>query len=76
MTSAMRAPTLQTMGLGSVIDIFRQGRLPVDTAELVDTVFGKGQDRGCLVISGPGTRRGVRRGASGRDHGECSPAHV
>ncbi len=52
MSSAMRAPTLQTMGLGSVIDIFRQGRLPVDTAELVDRVFGSGPDRGSLVISG------------------------
>ncbi len=52
MTSAMRAPTLQTMDLGSVIDIFRQGRLPVETAELVDRVFGEGQDRGSLVISG------------------------
>jgi enoyl-CoA hydratase/carnithine racemase/3-hydroxyacyl-CoA dehydrogenase len=52
MTSAMRTPTLQTMGLGSVIDIFRQGRLPVDAAELVDTVFGKSEERGSLVISG------------------------
>jgi enoyl-CoA hydratase/carnithine racemase/3-hydroxyacyl-CoA dehydrogenase len=52
MTSAMRKPTLQTIGLGSVIDVFHQGRLPVDTAELVDTVFGKSDERGSLVISG------------------------
>jgi enoyl-CoA hydratase/carnithine racemase/3-hydroxyacyl-CoA dehydrogenase len=48
----MREPTLQTIGLGSVIDIFRGGRLPVDTAQLVDTVFGERQERGSLVISG------------------------
>jgi enoyl-CoA hydratase/carnithine racemase/3-hydroxyacyl-CoA dehydrogenase len=38
--------------LGSVIDIFRNGRLPVDTGELVDRVFGGPSNRGSLVISG------------------------
>jgi hypothetical protein len=49
---AMRQPTLDTMGLGGVLDIFRGGRLPVETSALVDQVFGAGGDRGALVISG------------------------
>jgi enoyl-CoA hydratase/carnithine racemase/3-hydroxyacyl-CoA dehydrogenase len=48
----MREPTLQTIGLGSVSDIFRFGRLPVDAADLVDRVFGGPDERGCMVISG------------------------
>ncbi|MBI5058893.1 hypothetical protein HZB60_03795 [candidate division KSB1 bacterium] len=48
----MRQPTLQTLGLGNVHDIFRQGRLPVTAGELVDKVFGKPDERGSLVISG------------------------
>ena len=51
-TTSMREPTLQTIGLGGVLDIFRSGRLPVDTAELVDRVFGEPEDRGSMVISG------------------------
>ncbi len=49
---SMRETTLQTLGLGSVLDIFRKGRLPVDEAELIDKVFGPAADRGALVISG------------------------
>ncbi|HEX5030023.1 MAG TPA: enoyl-CoA hydratase-related protein [Candidatus Eisenbacteria bacterium] len=49
---AMRRPTLDTMGLGGVLDIFRRGRLPVETSALVDQVFGPAGDRGALVISG------------------------
>jgi len=49
---AMRRPTLDTMGLGGVLDIFRRGRLPVETSALVDQVFGPASDRGALVISG------------------------
>ena len=49
---AMRRPTLDTMGLGGVLDIFRRGRLPVETAALVDQVFGPAGQRGALVISG------------------------
>ncbi|HSQ59599.1 MAG TPA: enoyl-CoA hydratase-related protein [Acidobacteriota bacterium] len=49
---AMRQPTLATMGLGGVLDIFRRGRLPVETSDLVDRVFGPAGDRGSLVISG------------------------
>ena len=52
MTNSMRQPTLQTMGLGTVLDIFQKGQLPVNTAELVDRVFGKAGNRGSLVISG------------------------
>jgi 3-hydroxyacyl-CoA dehydrogenase len=48
----MREPTLQTIGLGSVSDIFRAGRLPVDAADLVDRVFGGPDERGSMVISG------------------------
>ncbi|MHC4931926.1 MAG: enoyl-CoA hydratase-related protein [Planctomycetota bacterium] len=52
MTKAMRETTLQTMGLGTVLDIFHRGKLPVDTPALVDQVFGGPGDRGSLVISG------------------------
>lgn len=52
MTKSLRESTLQTLGLGSVLDIFRNGRLPVTAADLVDRVFGSPADRGSLVISG------------------------
>ena len=52
MTKSIRQSTLQTLGLGSVLDIFRNGRLPVDAGDLVDRVFGDAGDRGSLVISG------------------------
>ncbi len=52
MTQSIRQPTLQTLGLGSVTDIFRNGRLPREASELVDRVFGAPPDRGSLVISG------------------------
>ncbi len=52
MTKSMRQSTLDTLGLGSVIDIFRNGRLPVDTADMVDRVFGGPGNRGSLVVSG------------------------
>ena len=52
MTQSIRQPTLQTLGLGSAIDIFRRGRLPLNAAEVVDRVFGAPEERGSLVISG------------------------
>ena len=52
MTRVMRDSTLQTIGLGTVIDIFERGRLPVAASDLVDQVFGSGDERGSLVISG------------------------
>jgi len=52
MAKSIRQSTLQTLGLGPVIDIFRSARLPVETSELVDRVFGGPGERGSLVISG------------------------
>jgi len=52
MSKVMRESTLQTLGLGNVIDIFRNGRTPADIAGLVDQVFGDAANRGALVISG------------------------
>lgn len=52
MTKWMRQPTLQTLGLGSVADVFRNGRLPADAGELVERVFGGPGEPGSLVISG------------------------
>lgn len=51
-THAMRQPTLETLGLGSVSDVFRRGALPADAAALVERVFGPRDARGSLVISG------------------------
>ena len=60
MTQALREPTLQTLGLGTVIDIFRNARLPANPGDLVDEVFGEGPKRGSLVRytewPKPGTR--------------------
>ncbi len=52
MSEAMRQSTLQTLGLGSVIEIFQRGRLPTETDELVERVFGTESERGSVVISG------------------------
>jgi enoyl-CoA hydratase/carnithine racemase len=52
MIASMRQSTLDTMGLGSVLEVFKNGRLPVDTAALVERVFGPAKGRGSLVISG------------------------
>lgn len=52
MTHSMRRATLQTLGLGTVLDVFARGRLPVQTGELVSQVFGAGEQQGALVISG------------------------
>jgi len=52
MEKALRQSTLETLGLGTVLGIFKRGALPVETAELVDRVFGPEADRGCMVISG------------------------
>jgi enoyl-CoA hydratase/carnithine racemase/3-hydroxyacyl-CoA dehydrogenase len=52
MVNVLRQPTLQTMGLGTVLDIFQKGQLPVNTSDLVDKVFGEPGKRGALVISG------------------------
>lgn len=36
MVKSMRQSTLETIGLGKVIDVFRNGKLPVNTKELVE----------------------------------------
>ncbi len=52
MTKSMREATLQTIGLGSVLEIFQRGKLPAEASEMVDRVFGDAEQRGSLVISG------------------------
>ena len=52
MINQMRDSTLQTLGLGSMIEIFQKGKLPASANELVDQVFGEAGNRGALVISG------------------------
>ncbi len=52
MTTTLRQTTLETIGLGTVLDIFKSGGLPATAPELVDEVFGKSKDRGSMVISG------------------------
>jgi enoyl-CoA hydratase/carnithine racemase/3-hydroxyacyl-CoA dehydrogenase len=47
----MRSSTLQTLGLGSVLDIVSGGSR-ITLSSLVDQVFGPANDRGALVISG------------------------
>lgn len=48
----MRQSTLQTLGLGTVLEIFQNGTLPVEISDLVDRIFGGPEKRGSLVISG------------------------
>ena len=52
MIKSMRQPTLQTLGLGSVLEIFQRGQLPVKTDDLVEKIFGNASNRGSMVISG------------------------
>ncbi len=52
MSTVLRQPSLRTIGLGSVLDLFRNGRLPADAGELVERVFGPAAGRGAMVISG------------------------
>ena len=49
---ALRQPTTETLGLGSVLEFFKNGKLPASSADLVDTVFGQPGKRGAMVISG------------------------
>jgi len=52
MIKQMRTSTLETLGLGSVFEIFQNGKLPVTADELVAQIFGKAGNRGALVITG------------------------
>ena len=49
---SIRQTTLQTIGLGTVTDIFRNGKLPLNANDAVDKVFGAPAERGSLVVSG------------------------
>jgi enoyl-CoA hydratase/carnithine racemase len=48
----MRSSTLESLGLGSVLDLLREGGPPVSAGELVDRVFGEEPERGAFVVSG------------------------
>jgi enoyl-CoA hydratase/carnithine racemase/3-hydroxyacyl-CoA dehydrogenase len=48
----LRQPTIDTLGLGNVLEIFHNGRLPATTENLVDRIFGPSGERGAMVISG------------------------
>jgi enoyl-CoA hydratase/carnithine racemase len=52
MTQAIRPSTLETLGLGTVFQVFRRGGMPARAGDLVDQVFGPEPDRGALVVSG------------------------
>ncbi|OFY71524.1 MAG: hypothetical protein A3G23_04555 [Bacteroidetes bacterium RIFCSPLOWO2_12_FULL_37_12] len=52
MRNSIRQSTLETLGLGTVLEIFKKGKLPVTASEMADKVFGKSPTRGALVISG------------------------
>jgi len=52
MIKSMRQSTLQTLGLGTVLEIFKKHQMPVNTGMLVEQVFGANGNRGSLVISG------------------------
>ena len=47
---AMRPSTLETLGLGTPLEMFQRGALPISVEQAVDEVFGTGEDRGCLVV--------------------------
>jgi enoyl-CoA hydratase/carnithine racemase len=51
-TVSMRPSTLAGLGLGTPLEIFRRGRLPVTAADVVERVFGPEGGRGAMVISG------------------------
>lgn len=48
----MRQSTLETLGIGNVLGILRNGKMPVEAGSLVDSIFGPGSSRGSMVISG------------------------
>jgi enoyl-CoA hydratase/carnithine racemase len=52
MIKSMRQSTLETIGLGNVIEIFQNGKMPVEASSLVDKIFGDSNNRGSMVISG------------------------
>jgi 3-hydroxyacyl-CoA dehydrogenase len=51
-TTTMRRSTLESLDLGTVLEIFRRGTMPAHAGELVTKIFGPENDRGAMVISG------------------------
>ncbi len=49
---SLRQPTLETLGLGTVLEIFQRGQLPTTAGSLVNQIFGNSGNRGAMVISG------------------------
>ncbi len=49
---AMRASTLESLGLGTPLQIFQRGGLPLTAEQAVDEAFGPAPQRGSLVVSG------------------------
>ncbi len=49
---SLRQSTLETLGLGTVLEIFQRGQLPTTAENLVSQVFGEPGNRGATVISG------------------------
>ena len=43
---SLRRPTLDTLGLGSVLEVFKAGRLPVSVEAAIEAVFGPAGERG------------------------------
>ena len=52
MATTLRSSTLSSLGLGTVHDLFRAGRLPLTQEDAVERVFGPPSARGSLVVSG------------------------
>jgi enoyl-CoA hydratase/carnithine racemase len=71
--TTLRTPTLDTIGLGTVLEIFRGGQLPASASDLVDEVFGPPSARGALAISGAngivGAGKTMQLGSRLVDHG-------
>ena len=54
MKKSIRNTTLESFGLGTVMQVFDQCRKPILVDELVDQIFGNAENRGAMVISGAG----------------------
>jgi enoyl-CoA hydratase/carnithine racemase len=52
MPKLMRQSTLLELGIPSVLDIVKLGRMPITASDLIDEFFGPATKRGSLVISG------------------------
>src|SRR3989304_1743214 len=52
MKNLMRQSTLETLGMGTVLDIFKNGKMPVTTEDMVTKVCGPKGKRGAMIISG------------------------